>query len=151
MIIPCKYHGCLKCEQCVHTFHKQCKKFIIAHAKESSREIQPFVYTSKIKVSDRVMWSSNENKAKSLALKYALRINAKVTKYTFSQVISLALSNEPVEASVVYIEYKTKLSGDADKLKGVLTSFIDALILRGAFVSLFISSNITLKVDYTRL
>lgn len=151
MANPCKYQKVLGCSECVHPFHRECKKFLVARAKEISVELNPFIYTSKVKVTHRVMWSRDENKAKSIALKYALKRNTKIRKYTLAQVISLALSNEPVESDVVYIEYSSKLAGDVDKLKGVLTSFVDSVMLRGGCVSLYVAPSLVFNVDYDKV
>ena len=111
----------------------------------------PFRFSSKVEVTDQVMWSRDINKAKSIALKYGIRANAKIKKYTLSQVISLALANEYVEESVVYIEYSNKLTGDIEKVKGVLISFIEGLTMRGTYVALYVAPSLTFNLDYNKV
>ena len=67
---------------------------MVARAKDISKALLPFRFSSKVEVTDQVMWSRDINKAKSIALKYGIRANAKIKKYTLSQVISLALAEK---------------------------------------------------------
>lgn len=151
MFTSCKYAEALKCKGCIFAYHKECKRFVTARAKDLSRDLLPFVLSSKVKISSGVTWSRDKNRAKSVALRYAMKLNSPIKKYTFSQVVSLALSNEPVEAQVIYIEYQTKLSGDTEKLKGVLSSFIENCTLRGAMVSIFVSPSIPFNLEYDKV
>ena len=151
MYSQCKYCKFLKCTECKHPYHKECKRFMVARAKDISKVLLPFRFSSKVEVTDQVMWSRDINKAKSIALKYGIRANAKIKKYTLSQVISLALANEYVEESVVYIEYSNKLTGDIEKVKGVLISFIEGLTMRGTYVALYVAPSLTFNLDYNKV
>lgn len=151
MINKCIYAEPLGCKTCEVSLYKQCKKFIVAHAKFLARDLGKFQYSSKFKLDDSVVWSKDINKSKSAALRYALQCNTSVKRYTLSQVISLTLTNEPIEAKVVYIEYQTKLSGDVDKLKGILVSFVDNILLHNGRVSIFVTPSISFNLEYTKL
>lgn len=151
MLSKCKYADLLKCTQCTCAFHIQCKKFIVARAKVLTKELGNFIYNSKVKIAFNVVWTNNENKAKSAALRYALKYNARVKRYSMSQIISIALSNEIIEEKVIYIDYNTKLQGDIEKIKGVLCSFIETSLLRGTKVVVYIAPTITVKLDYDKV
>ena len=57
---------------------------MVARAKDISKALLPFRFSSKVEVTDQVMWSRDINKAKSIALKYGIGANAKIKKYTLS-------------------------------------------------------------------
>lgn len=148
----CKYSNALKCTECTEVYYTKCKKFITAHAAFLSRNIKPFKFNSSVKVKGDVMWSRDQNKCKSVALKYALKLNSEVKKLSLSQVLSLTMSGSDIEGSIFYIEHTTKSTGDIDKIKGVLTSFIENVTLSGAKVVVFIGQGITgFNLDYNQI
>ena len=151
MYVSCKYASALKCNECTVTYHKQCKKFMVARAKDIASEITPFQFSNKVKIEGKVMWSRDANKAKSVALKYALSLNTKIRRLSLSQVISLALSNEFPDERVVYIEHTTKLQGDNEKVKGVLNSFIETLLLNGCLISIYVTPAIAFNLEYNKV
>ena len=151
MYVQCKYSSALKCDECTVVYHKQCKKFVVARAKEISSELVPFQYSNKVKIDGRVMWSRDVNKAKSVALKYAIKLNTKIKRLSLSQVISLALSNEFPDERVIYIEHSTKLQGDNEKLKGVLNSFVETITLNGGLVSIYVAPTIQFNLEYNKI
>lgn len=147
----CVYAKKLNCMECNFLYRKQCLKFVVTHAKFLSKELGEFIYNSKVSSSDKVMWSRDENKAKSCALKKALKKNTPIKRYSLSQVISLALNNEPIESRLVYVDCSTKISGDLEKIKGVLLSFIDNLLLIGSDVVVYVSPIFNMKLDYDKI
>ena len=146
----CKYAEHLKCKECTEVFHKKCKKFNLAHAHFLSRNIKPFLY-KKVSETHKVAWSTDQNKLKSLAVKSALSVNSEIKKYTLSQVISLILSNQEVEGKVFYIECSQKVQGDIEKVKSVLTSFIEQQTINDSRVYVFISSVVNIKLEYPKI
>lgn len=148
----CKYAKELKCDECTAVYYQKCTKFIVAHAAYLSKSLRPFKFNSKVRVTDSVVWSRDISTAKSAALKFAIKLNSDVKKLTLSQVLSIVISNQEIEGNVFYIEYISKTSGDQDKIKGVLTSFIDDMTLRGACVSIYVGPNITgFNLEYKKL
>ena len=147
----CNYSVYTNCEVCDKVFYKQCDKFIKYHIASLTKAIQPFKY-NKFKLTDPVVWSKDKNIAKSCALQYALKKNAKVNKYTLSQVMAMCLSNEIPDIAVCYIECTDKLQGDIEKITSVINSFIDRAQLDGAYVAIYVAPNVTLTLNnYTKL
>lgn len=147
----CKYQSIVKCTHCDVLLHRGCKKFITAHAKVISQCLQPFVYSSKYKPKGKVMWSKDQNRAKSLALQCALRNNLHIKKYSLSQTISLALDQSLPENEVVYVECVNKLNGDIDKLKGVLISFIESSLLNNTIFVVYVAPTVQFSLDFPKI
>lgn len=150
-MLGCKYKASFKCENCKYTLYRECKKFIVAHAKEVSQPLQPFVFSSKYKPKGSVMWSKDVNRAKSLALQCAIKTHKHLKRYSLSQIISLALQGEYVEDNVVYIDCSTKVNGDIEKLKGVVVSFIEASLLNNAIFVIYVAPTVQLSFDFERI
>lgn len=146
MLQPCIYAIKLNCKCCDVAYFKACKKFLKAHYAFLSRNLHKFTY-HKINLKSNVVWSRDENLAKSAALQYAIKCNSEVKVLTLSQVISLTVSNTDVEGKVYFIEYRTKMSGEVDKLTGVLSSFVDKATFNGACVVIFISPSIPFSLS----
>lgn len=149
MLQPCKYAKQLSCNNCTYLYHKECKSFVVAHAKELVRSLLPFKY-SKVQNCENPSWSYNLDKAKSIALEMAMKNNTKVTRLSLSQAISAALDHIELDANLLYIDC-SKVSGDLDKVKGVLTSFIESQVLRNVTVVVYINPKTKLDLDYKRL
>ena len=148
----CKYAKSVGCSECNAVYYNKCKNFVLAHAASLTRNIRPFKLDSKVKVTTPVVWSRDINKAKSAACKYALKLNSDVVKLTLSQVLSIVISNQELEGKVFFIDYSTKATGDGEKIKGVLTSFIEDTLLKGACVSLYVGTAVTaFNLEYTKL
>lgn len=146
MIQLCGYAQQNGCKQCSVVYFKECKKFLKAHYSFLARKILPLNF-SKQKLHDAVVWSRDEDKAKSAALQYAMKFNCEIKHLSLNQVISLTVTNEDVEGKVFYIDYKQKLTGDSEKIVGVLKSFIDKVSMQGSCVSLFVQSNIQISLN----
>ena len=84
------------------------------------------------------MWSRDINKAKSVAFRNAQKMNKEVKRLTISQVLSIAISGYDVEGDNFYIDCTQKPFGDTDKVKGVLSSFIEDLMLKGCRVVVYV-------------
>ena len=138
----CKYSERLKCDECTFPFYKECPRFVGAHAMFLSDEIRPFRFVNNLDVPAKVVTSRDMQKAKSAALKFAIRMNQPVKKVTVNQVLNIVLSGLDFEGKVIYIEYAKRVSGDADKVDGVVNSFIENATLRGACISIYLGAEV---------
>lgn len=151
MFQPCKYKNYTKCKSCTAVYYKECKTFQKAHIAFLTRNIRPFHFVHQ-HFSEHVVWSRDEDKAKSAALQYASSLNQEIKVLSMSQVISLTVSNEEVEGKVFYIDYKAKLSGDSEKVLGVLQSFVDKILFQGGCISIYVGATVSQgPKDYKRL
>lgn len=149
--MECKYKSVLSCKECNVVYVKQCKKFLVAHAKDMSRELLPFKYNSAVKPTAKVVQSVNQDKAKSAALKFAIEKGLRIRKLSMSQVMSIILSGEDNDYTIVYVECNQKVFADVEKVKSVLQSFVDQVTLHGGRVAIYNSQITNLRFDYERL
>lgn len=150
-MVPCKYQSKLHCQECTFPYHQLCSKFVIANTLFLSKSLLPFT-CKQVFPKTSVTWSKDINTAKSVALHYATKYNTPIKKLTLSQVLSLVISNEPIESKVFYIEYSTKAPGDPDKVKSCLLSFIESQSLHNSCISIYINKLIpNFSLDYPLL
>lgn len=149
--MTCVYKDKIKCSVCEYVYNKQCKKFLVAHAKFMAKELLPFKYNSSLSIKDKVIQSSSKEKAKSAALKYAISKGLPVKKLTLSQVMSIVLNNDEADYNIVYIECAQKVFADVEKVKNVVQSFVDMIILHGGRVSIFNSQVSNIKFEYSKI
>lgn len=143
----CEYARYTHCTECNTLLHKECKKFVVARAKMLCKEVLPFTLNQQVKPKDKFCWGRDVSKVKSACFKYASRIGQPIRKLTINQVLAIVLSNEEFEGRVLYIDYTTKVQGDADKVKGVIQSFIDQQLLRGSYIGICVGAGISCQLD----
>ena len=148
--MSCPYKQIAKCRTCTCDKPQACSIFVVVHAKLLSQELLPFKYNSNVSVESKVMWSRSESVAKSIALKYALKKGSKIKKLTLNQVMSIILTNLDFDYSIVYIECPSKVLADSDKVKSVLSTFVDRTLLTGGRVSIWCSQTSCLSLDYNK-
>lgn len=149
---PCKYIETTKCKECTAVYYNSCKKFVAVHTAYLVRAIRPFKSVASITSHKQPVWSKDINKAKTVVLKNTLLLNHEVKKLSISQVLTIAISNQEIEGDNFYIECTQRPFGDPEKVKGVLTSFIDDLLLRGARVVVFVGGNMqNFTLEYTKI
>lgn len=136
-MVPCKYAQILKCESCNVCYYNTCKKFVVAHAHDLTKVLQPFTLQKLVSLTTNVVWSPDINKAKSAAMSYCLKDNSEVKRLSTSQVLSIMISNQELTGNVFFIDASSKPTGDLEKVKGVLTSFVDEVVLQGGYVSIY--------------
>lgn len=149
--MTCVYKDKLKCTQCSFIYNKQCKKFLVAHAKVIAQELLPFKYNAALRIRDSVVQSINSDKAKSAALRFAMHKGVHIKKLTMSQVMSIVLNGDATDYDIVYIECSQKVFADQEKVKNVIQSFIETIILHGGRVSIYVSQVSNLKFEYQKI
>lgn len=150
-MVPCKYQQTLKCSECNVVFYNECKNFRIAHLQYLSQSLRPFKFSSDIQLNSQVVWSKSVNLAKSAALLYAQKRDSVIKKLTLSQVLNLVINSLDFEAQVVYIECNTKITGDVEKVKSCLISFIETLQLQNCSCAVFVNQQLGINLDYQKL
>lgn len=151
-MIKCNYAEHFGCSECSVAFHKECKQFVMAHAKWLSGSVQPFKYDNKVTVDykDRVIVSSNEVRAKSASLLYALHSNKRIRRLSASQALTIAVSNEVLDDGVIYIDCK-RIHGDCLKISNVLYSFAEVQVMNGSYVVFHVPPTVRIQLDYPTL
>lgn len=150
-MVPCKYQNVLKCNKCNVVFYNECKNFRVAHLQYLSQDIRPFQYKSDLDTSSKVVWSKSVNLAKSAALLFAQNRDCKIKKVTLSQVLAIQLNSMEFEAQVCYIECNTRITGDVEKVKSCLCSFIEQQLLNNCYCSIFVNQQLSMNLDYPKL
>lgn len=149
---PCKYIQHTKCKECNAVYYNACKKFVAVHAAYLSRSIRPFKLIPDVNASVKPVWTKDINKAKTVALRNSLELNHELKKYSISQVLTLAITNQEIEGDNFYIECIQKPFGDLEKVKGVMTSFIEELLLHGARVVVYVGPSMSnFNLEYTKI
>lgn len=147
-MLPCKYQTQLKCPLCTFPYHNLCTKFVTANTLSLVKSLLPFKY-SKQSPKSSISWSRNADTAKSIALSYCKKFNTSVKKLSLSQVLTIVISNEPIESQVFFIDYSTKAPGDPEKVKSCLLSFIESQSLHNACISIYVNKLIpNFSLDY---
>lgn len=150
-MVPCKYQSALKCDKCNVIFYNECKSFRVAHLQYLSQDIRPFKFKSDLVLNSNVVWSKSVNLAKSAALIYASNRDCKIKKVTLSQVLAIQIDSLEFDAQVCYIECNTRITGDVDKVKSCLVSFIERQILNNCACAVFVNQQLTFNLDYHKL
>ena len=147
----CQYHKQAGCEECKYLFYSQCKKFWQIHARFLMRNIlrektDAFKYTPvKDAEKHKVMWCTEKDVAKSIALQFAIEKNAEVIPYTTNTALNLIVNAvEEVNASVAFVTV-TKAIGESDKIINLLENFTDTTVHNGGKVVLYIDPNCQYK------
>lgn len=143
----CKFAKYTKCTECNTLLHKECKKFTVARAKMLCKDILPFKLNQEVRPKDNMCWGRDISRVKSACFKYANRCGQSIKKLTINQVLSVVLSGDEVDGRVFFIDYSTKAQGDAEKIKGVLQSFIDQQLLRGNYIALYVGVGVTCQFE----
>jgi len=152
----CRYAKVTNCEDCEYPFYNQCKKFLQIHARYLMRNVlkektEAFKYTP-VKDAQKhdVLQTRNADKAKSIALQFALEKNVEVTPYSNSMAMDLAVNKtEEITSPVVYL-HVTKSVGDDAAIIGMLESFVDITIRNGGKVAIYIDKLCTYKLKYPK-
>lgn len=141
----CKYAKVTGCTECTIPFHCQCKKFLQIHARWLMRKLlkdknEAFKYEP---VKDAEMYdvicTKNSDKAKSVALQFALQKNEEVIPFTSNVAMDLVTRKMDIEACVVYL-HVTQAVGEPKAIEGMLESFIDWVVKDGGKVAVFMDN-----------
>lgn len=143
---PCAYQNVNKCESCDFAYWKDCDLFNKARIAYLVRRLRPFKMKSQ-EFNDRCVWSTDPDRAKSVAAQMAMKANAEVVKYTLNQALTLTVDGSEIPGKVVYVEASTRFSGEVDKIKSCLHSFIDRVLLRGGSIALYLNPVTSLRYD----
>lgn len=153
---PCKYVKVTGCTECTIPFHCQCKKFLQVHAKWLMRKLlkdknEAFKYEP-VKDAERysVICTQNSDKAKSVALQFALQKNEEVIPFTSSVAMDMVTRKMDIEASVVYL-HVTQAVGEQKTIIGMLESFIDWVVKDGGKVAVFMDKVGSYNLKYKSL
>jgi len=149
---PCTYKERAGCTFCDQVIYKNCPKFQKAHIQELSSELLPFKF-KELEVKELVAYSNDADTAKSAAVIKANKLNIKVKRITINQAMEIAMGNEELERYIYYVDCSNKMAGLAEKVNGVLVSFIDKCAYKGFPVYLYKPATIVILPisNYTRL
>lgn len=149
----CKYADTTGCKVCKAIFYKSCTKFRKAYFKDLLGDLVKFKYVpyNKGYADGDVLFSKDENKAKSAVADLALKIKCKVKRISANQAITLALGGDDIPYRLVFLDCKqSKL--EQEKVQSVLYAFVDKLKLFNVRVVVSgQSSNIIAQSDWYKL
>lgn len=146
--MKCKYADLAQCKEtnCLKPF-KSCAVFQNYWMRELSRNIRPFKFNSSNKTSERVCFSRDENKIKSMALNRAIEEKAAITKFSASQCIHLLMWDDVNQSihnltKVVYIDYSSQVYNDDKNILKSIGNFCEAVALDDTSVFIYVKKGL---------
>ena len=135
----CQYLEQNKCPACDFVYFSDCALHRSTHRKFLLKDILPVELKSteelRTFVQHEVVFTRNEQEAKSWAAKTALIKRTRVKKYSLSQCFTLLMDGgDWPDERVIYIEAKNKTMLDAIKAQGMLESFVDRLLMEERYI-----------------
>ena len=127
---------------CTYVVFRDCKVFKLRHARSLAVAIMPFKFKKKEFEFKRpkIVYSSNVDDLKSLALQCAVTLNEKIRKVTLNQAIELAINQDLPDEKIYFVQITQKPYGELEKVKAVYMSFMDKCILANKWV--FVTSTV---------
>lgn len=135
----CIFQKYAKCPVCNTVVFRECRKFRLWKAKWILKDLLPIKLTKNFGIpllEGRCYYSSNEDTARQVAARIALKLQKPVKKLKINQLISLVLEQEPFDSKITYIEMKP-VGAEAVKVQQVVESFIDKSLFKGDIVVVY--------------